>query len=93
MGTRLAINPDNLILDPSQPIASLQFPVENNRIAQHLRESLINLARQFKFDGRIPFEKLPTKSRHIFLWQWRCSGRQQERPRRNCRFPRRWQMA
>ena len=40
MGTQRVINPDNLILDPSQPIARLQFSIENNRIAHYLRESL-----------------------------------------------------
>jgi excinuclease ABC subunit A len=68
MGTQLIINPDNLILDPSQPIASLQFSVENNRIAHYLRESLVNLARQFKFDGTLPFEKLPAKVKELYFF-------------------------
>jgi excinuclease ABC subunit A len=68
MGTQLIINPDNLILDPSQPIASLQFSVENNRIAHYLRESLVNLARQFKCDSTLPFEKLPAKVKEIYFF-------------------------
>ena len=42
MGTQRVINPDNLILDPGQPIAKLQFSIENNRIAHYLRESLLH---------------------------------------------------
>ena len=68
MGTQLIINPDNLILDPSQPIASLQFSVENNRIAHYLRESLVNLARQFKCDSTLPFEKLPARVKEIYFF-------------------------
>ena len=55
MGTQLVINPDNLILDPSQPISSLQFSVENNRIANYLHESLIQLARKHKIDRQNAF--------------------------------------
>ncbi|MBN1569097.1 MAG: excinuclease ABC subunit UvrA [Acidobacteria bacterium] len=68
MGTHLVINPDNLILDPGQPIASIQFPVENNRIAQYLRETLVSVARHFKLDSNSPFEKLPAKAREIYFF-------------------------
>jgi excinuclease ABC subunit A len=68
LGTQRIVNPENLILDPSQPIAALQFPIENNRITQHLRESLVDLARQFKYDGKTPFEKLPARIREVYFY-------------------------
>ena len=68
MGTQLVINPDNLILDPSQPISALQFPIENNRITHYLRESLAGLVRQYKLDETVQFEKLPSKVRDIYFF-------------------------
>jgi excinuclease ABC subunit A len=68
MGTQLIINPDNLILDPGQPVASLKFPVENARIAHHLHQSLIELARKFKIDGKTPFEQLPSHVKEAFFF-------------------------
>ncbi len=67
MGTRLFANPEKLILDPGQPISDLSFPVENERIAAYLRESLLTVARNFKCDGKTPFEKLPAKARDVFF--------------------------
>jgi len=67
-GTQLIINPDNLILDSSQPISLLQFPIENNRIASYLHESLMKLAREFKIGGRIPFKELPEKFKEAYLF-------------------------
>jgi excinuclease ABC subunit A len=68
MGTQIIINPDNLILDPTQPISALEFPIENVRIANYLRELLVNLARQYKYDSKVPFEKLPAKVRDIYFY-------------------------
>ncbi len=67
MGTQRVINPDNLILDPGQPIARLQFSIENNRIAHYLGESLLHIARQFKLNGDVPFEKLPARVKEIYF--------------------------
>ena len=68
MGTQRIINPDNLILDPDQPIVSLKFPVENARIAEYLHESLISLAKKSKIDIRTPFEKLPARLRETYFF-------------------------
>lgn len=68
MGTRPVLNPDNLILDPGQPIGSLQFSVENSRIAGYLREALLGLARKLKIDTRTPFEKLPASVKRRYLF-------------------------
>ncbi len=67
MGTQRVINPDNLILDPSQPIARLQFSIENNRIAHYFGESLLHVAKQFKLNGDVPFEKLPARVKEIYF--------------------------
>ncbi len=68
MGTQLIINPDTLILDPDQPIASLKFPVENARIADYLHDSLIDLARKSKIDIKTPFAKLPAQVQHAYFF-------------------------
>jgi len=68
IGTQRIINPDNLILDPDQPIVSLKFPVENARIAEYLHESLISLAKKSKIDIRTPFEKLPARLRETYFF-------------------------
>jgi excinuclease ABC subunit A len=67
MGTRLVINPDNLILDPGRPISDMEFPVENSRIAEHLQESLVNLARRFKIDPKTSFERLPAQVKDTYF--------------------------
>ena len=67
MGTRRVINPENLVLDPAQPAAKLEFSVENPRIALHLRETLLDLVRQFKCDPKTPFGKLPVRVRDTYL--------------------------
>ncbi len=66
-GTRMFANPDKLILDPSQPISNLSFPIENERIVAYLRDSLLTVARNFKYDGKTSFEKLPEKARDVFF--------------------------
>ncbi len=68
MGTQLVINPDNLILDSSQPISAIQFPIQNRAIASYLQESLIGLARKLKIRRNIPFKKLPDKVRDAYLF-------------------------
>ena len=68
MGTQRVIHPDNLVLDPGQPIAGIQFSIDNNRIAHYLRESLLHIARQFKLGGDVPFERLPAKAKELFFY-------------------------
>ncbi|MBP1625261.1 MAG: Excinuclease subunit, partial [Acidobacteria bacterium] len=68
LGTQLIINPDNLIPEPSQPIAKLKFPVENARIAAFLHDSLIRVAQKFKADIKTPFNKLPGRARDIYFF-------------------------
>ena len=61
MGTRLVINPENVVLDPSRPVSQVQFTVQDSGIANYLHEALINVARQQRIDVRMPFEKLPAR--------------------------------
>lgn len=68
LGTQRVLNPENLIPDPSQPIAGLQFSVENNRIANYLRESLLHVAKRSKLGAEVPFDKLPAKTRETYLY-------------------------
>ncbi len=68
MGTHLVLNPDNLVLDPGQPMGSIQFPIENNRISHHLRECLLVVAEHFKCRPGDPFKKLPAKAKEIFFF-------------------------
>jgi excinuclease ABC subunit A len=74
MGTQMTVNPENLVLDPDQPISVLEFSVQNARIAHHMRESLTKVARKFKIDGKTPFAKLPAKARDAFLFGSTDSG-------------------
>jgi excinuclease ABC subunit A len=67
MGTQMAVNPDNLVLDPFAPISDLEFSVQNSRIAHYLRESLLRTARKFKVDTKTPFAKLPAKARDAYI--------------------------
>ncbi len=68
MGTQLKVNPDNLVPDSTQPIATLKFLVENARIGTYLHESLLRVARKFKIDGKTPFEKLPAKAKEAYFF-------------------------
>ena len=68
MGTTWVIHPEKVIPDPSVPIADIQFPIENMRIASHLRESLLTLAGSFKFDGSTPFQQLPEGVRNAYFF-------------------------
>ncbi len=67
LGTRMFVNPEKVIIDPSQPISSISFPVENSRLEGHLRDSLLTVARNFKCDGDTPFEKLPAEAREVYF--------------------------
>jgi excinuclease ABC subunit A len=67
MGTQLIINPDNLIPDSSQPVCLMKYPIEDERIAGHLHNSLIKLVRKFKIDIKTPFEKLPARVKEIYF--------------------------
>jgi excinuclease ABC subunit A len=68
MGTRLVINPDNVILDPAQPVSQIRFPVEDGGIAGYLHEALMDLVRQCGMDARTPFEKLPARLRNRYFF-------------------------
>jgi excinuclease ABC subunit A len=68
MGTQLAINPENFVLDPSQPISKLKFSIENARVANYLRESLLKVARKYKVDGKLAFEDLPAKVKDAYFF-------------------------
>ncbi len=68
MGTHLVINPDNVILDPAQPVSSLQFPIEDKWIGNYLHEALIRLARKHKIDPKTSFEKLPARFKEIYFF-------------------------
>ena len=66
-GVKMVINPENVILDPDAPIGEVKFPVENGRIEQFLRESLLAVARSFKHGPRTPFRHLPAKAKEIYF--------------------------
>ncbi len=67
MGSRMAVNPERIIPDPSARIRSVQFPVENARIAGYLRESLLTVARNFGASGDTPFAKLSAKAKEVYF--------------------------
>jgi excinuclease ABC subunit A len=62
MGSKRILVPENLILDPSQPVASLEFSIENPRIAGYLKDSLGALVRRLKIDPQTTFEHLPAQT-------------------------------
>jgi len=68
MGSKRVLISENLILDPMQPIASMQFPIENPRIAQYLKDSLAALVRRLKLDPQTPFEHLPAQAKHAYFF-------------------------
>jgi excinuclease ABC subunit A len=68
MGTQLAVNPENFVLDPSQPISKLKFTIENARVATYLRESLLKVARKYKVDSKLAFEDLPAKVKDAYFF-------------------------
>jgi excinuclease ABC subunit A len=67
MGTQLAVNPDNFVLDPSQPIAKVKFSIENARIANYLHTSLLKVAKKFGVDSKLAFENLPAKAKEAYF--------------------------
>jgi len=68
MGTRRVINPANIILDPTQPIGSLQFPIEDDHIARYLQEALIYVTKKFKIDPKTPFELIPANAKDAYFF-------------------------
>ena len=66
-GTKMVLNSDNLVIDPAQSIADLQFPVESERIQSYLRESLLTVARNFKYGGGTTFAELPAEAKNIYV--------------------------
>jgi excinuclease ABC subunit A len=68
VGTRLVINPEKIIPDPTQPISQITFPIESPRIESHLRDSLIAVARNFKCNDQTSFERLPARAREVYFF-------------------------
>ncbi len=68
MGVKMVLNPAKVIPDPAVPIADIQFPVENKRIASYLREALLNVARNFRCDSDTPYGGLPEKAQKAYLF-------------------------
>ena len=68
MGVKMVLNPTKVIPDPSVSISAIQFPTENKRVANYLRDSLLALARNFKCDGATPFEQMPAKAQKIYFF-------------------------
>ncbi len=68
MGTQLVINPESIIPDPSQSISTLQFPVENIRIAGFLKDSLLSLAKKYNIDSKTPFNQLPAGVKEAYYF-------------------------
>jgi excinuclease ABC subunit A len=67
MGTQMVVNPDNVILNPGDPISKVEFAIPNPRISSYLRESLLSLARKSKISASVPFAKLPVRVRKTFF--------------------------
>ena len=68
MGTQMVINPDNVIINPGDPISKVDYAIQNVRILSYLRESLLSLARKSKISGNVPFAKLPEKVKNAFFY-------------------------
>ncbi|MDR0842777.1 MAG: excinuclease ABC subunit UvrA [Acidobacteriota bacterium] len=69
LGTKRVINPENLVPDPAQPVASLEFAVgKHSKLSMRLRESLLRLTRQAKIDSKTPFHKLPASVKRAWLF-------------------------
>jgi excinuclease ABC subunit A len=67
MGSKRILIPENLILDPAQQVASLEFPIENPRITAYLKDSLISLVRRLKLDPQTPFANLTAQARQSYF--------------------------
>jgi len=68
MGIKRILNPENLILDMSQPVSAIEFSVENHPgIVKHLREALSRRIRQAKITPATPFSRLPAAVKKAWL--------------------------
>ncbi len=67
LGTRMFVNPEKVIPDPTQSISRIKFPVENSRLETYLRDSLLTVARNFNCDSETPFERLPAQAREVYF--------------------------
>jgi excinuclease ABC subunit A len=67
LGTRMFVNPEKVISDPTQPISHIKFPVENSRLETYLRDTLLTVARNFKCGGDTPFGQLPARAREVYF--------------------------
>jgi excinuclease ABC subunit A len=68
MGTHWIFNPESLIFDPSESIGSLRFPIEIPRVANHLHDMLLSVARKFKVSSDTPFNRLPADAKEKFFY-------------------------
>jgi excinuclease ABC subunit A len=66
-GSRRVLDPENLILDPEKPIGGVQFPIESERIAGYLQQSLLTVARNFQCKEDTLYEKLPEEAKRMFV--------------------------
>ena len=67
MGKLPVFNPESLVPDPGLGIAEMQFPIDNARIADHLKTTLLALARRRGIDPSTPFGKLPKAVRTAYF--------------------------
>ncbi len=67
MGVEWIFNPESLILDPGDKIASIKFAIDSAPVAEYLRKSLIAAARKFKVDAETPFGRFPAKATEVFF--------------------------
>jgi excinuclease ABC subunit A len=68
IGVKMVLHPGKVIPDPSMPIGSIQFPIENQKVTSYLREALLTIARNFKRDGSTPFEQLPPEAQQAYFF-------------------------
>jgi excinuclease ABC subunit A len=66
-GTKMVINPENVILDQDVPIGEINFPFENSRLERFLKESLLAVARSFKQSPNTAFRRLPAKAKEVYF--------------------------
>jgi excinuclease ABC subunit A len=67
LGTQMFVNPEKVIIDPTQPISSIKFPVENGRLEAYLRDTLLTVARNFKCGEDTPFGQLPARVKEVYF--------------------------
>ncbi len=67
LGTRMFVNPDKVVPDPTQPLSAIRFPVENSRLETYLRDSLLTVAKNYKLQSETPFEQLPAEVREVYF--------------------------